>query len=61
MVDAVDRTVDVEGGAPLLSVLRDVLGMAEVKFGCGIAQAARARCTSMANRPREGHAVARRV
>ena len=37
-VNGVDRTVDVEGDAPLLWVLRDVLGMTGTKFGCGIAQ-----------------------
>jgi isoquinoline 1-oxidoreductase subunit alpha len=30
--------VDVDGGTPLLWVLRDVLGMTGTKFGCGIAQ-----------------------
>ncbi len=37
-VNGVDRTVDVEGDASLLWVLRDVLGMTGMKFGCGIAQ-----------------------
>jgi isoquinoline 1-oxidoreductase alpha subunit len=37
-VNGVDRTVDVESDAPLLWVLRDVLGMTGTKFGCGIAQ-----------------------
>jgi isoquinoline 1-oxidoreductase alpha subunit len=37
-VNGVDRTVDVEGDAPLLWVLRDMLGMTGTKFGCGIAQ-----------------------
>ena len=37
-VNGVDRTVDVERDTPLLWVLRDVLGMAGTKFGCGIAQ-----------------------
>ena len=32
-----DRTVDVDGDAPLLWVLRDVLGMTGTKFGCGMA------------------------
>jgi isoquinoline 1-oxidoreductase alpha subunit len=32
------KTVTVEGGTPLLWVLRDVLGMTGTKFGCGIAQ-----------------------
>jgi isoquinoline 1-oxidoreductase alpha subunit len=30
--------VDVESDTPLLWVLRDVLGMTDTKFGCGIAQ-----------------------
>ena len=36
-VNAVDRTVDVDGDTPLLWVLRDVLGMTGTKFGCGMA------------------------
>jgi isoquinoline 1-oxidoreductase alpha subunit len=32
------RSVDVDGGTPLLWVLRDVLGLTGTKFGCGIAQ-----------------------
>src|ERR1700729_4526664 len=32
------KTVTVDGGTPLLRVLRDVLGMTGTKFGCGIAQ-----------------------
>src|SRR5437870_10317521 len=36
-VNGVDRTVDVDGDAPLLWVLRDVLGMTGTKFGCGMA------------------------
>jgi xanthine dehydrogenase iron-sulfur cluster and FAD-binding subunit A len=35
--NGVKRSVDVDGDAPLLGVLRDVLGMAGTKFGCGIA------------------------
>jgi isoquinoline 1-oxidoreductase alpha subunit len=31
------RTVDVDGDTPLLWVLRDVLGMTDTKFGCGMA------------------------
>jgi isoquinoline 1-oxidoreductase alpha subunit len=30
--------VDVDGGTPLLWVLRDVLGLTGTKYGCGIAQ-----------------------
>src|SRR5262249_9568904 len=36
-VNGVDRTVDVDGDTPLLWVLRDVLGMTGMKFGCGMA------------------------
>jgi isoquinoline 1-oxidoreductase alpha subunit len=36
-VNGVDRTVDVDGDAPLLWVLRDVLGLTGTKFGCGAA------------------------
>src|SRR5258708_3943827 len=36
-VNGVDRTVDVHDDAPLLWVLRDVLGMTGTKFGCGMA------------------------
>jgi len=31
------RSVDVDGDAPLLWVLRDMLGMTGTKFGCGMA------------------------
>jgi isoquinoline 1-oxidoreductase subunit alpha len=34
-VNGTNRTVDVDGGTPLLWVLRDVLGMTGTKFGCG--------------------------
>jgi isoquinoline 1-oxidoreductase subunit alpha len=37
-VNGVTRTADVDGGVPLLWVLRDVLGLTGTKFGCGIAQ-----------------------
>src|SRR5690606_14222404 len=37
-VNGADRQVDVPGEMPLLWVLRDELGMAGTKFGCGIAQ-----------------------
>src|ERR1700704_4364051 len=36
-VNGVDRTVDVDSDTPLLWGLRDVLGMAGPKFGCGMA------------------------
>ena len=36
-VNGVRRTADVDGGMPLLWVLRDVLGLTGTKFGCGIA------------------------
>jgi len=32
------HTVDIDGGTPLLWVLRDVLGLTGTKYGCGIAQ-----------------------
>jgi isoquinoline 1-oxidoreductase alpha subunit len=32
------HTVDVDGGTPLLWMLRDVLGLTGTKYGCGIAQ-----------------------
>jgi isoquinoline 1-oxidoreductase alpha subunit len=34
-VNGTDYVVDVDGDAPLLWVLRDVLGMTGTKFGCG--------------------------
>jgi isoquinoline 1-oxidoreductase alpha subunit len=37
-INGMDHPVDVEGGMPLLWVLRDVIGMTGTKFGCGIAQ-----------------------
>jgi isoquinoline 1-oxidoreductase subunit alpha len=37
-VNGVSRSADVDGGMPLLWVLRDVLGLTGTKFGCGIAQ-----------------------
>ena len=37
-VNGTDHPVDVDGGTPLLWVLRDVLGMTGTKFGCGIAE-----------------------
>jgi isoquinoline 1-oxidoreductase subunit alpha len=37
-INGSDQMVDVDGGTPLLWVLRDVLGMTGTKFGCGIAQ-----------------------
>ena len=36
-VNGTTKTVDVDADTPLLWVLRDVLGMAGTKFGCGIA------------------------
>jgi len=36
-VNGTPRTVDVDADTPLLWVLRDVLGIAGTKFGCGIA------------------------
>jgi isoquinoline 1-oxidoreductase subunit alpha len=38
MVNGMVRTVDVPGEMPLLWVLRDELGLAGTKFGCGVAQ-----------------------
>ncbi len=37
-VNGQQHSVDVEDDMPLLWVLRDELGMTEVKYGCGIAQ-----------------------
>jgi isoquinoline 1-oxidoreductase alpha subunit len=36
-VNGADRSVDVDGNTPLLWVLRDDLGLAGTKFGCGVA------------------------
>ena len=36
-INGTPRSVDVDGDAPLLWVLRDVLGMTGTKFGCGMA------------------------
>jgi len=36
-VNGTPRTVDVDADTPLLWVLRDVLGIAGTKFGCGVA------------------------
>jgi isoquinoline 1-oxidoreductase alpha subunit len=36
-VNGIPRSVDVDGDTPLLWVLRDVLGMTDTKFGCGMA------------------------
>jgi isoquinoline 1-oxidoreductase subunit alpha len=36
-VNGMDRVVDVDGDAPLLWVLRDILGLTGTKFGCGMA------------------------
>src|ERR1700682_4453289 len=32
------HTVDIDGNMPLLSALRDILGLKGTKFGCGVAQ-----------------------
>ena len=37
-VNGASHNVDVDGDTPLLWVLRDVLGMTDTKYGCGIAQ-----------------------
>jgi isoquinoline 1-oxidoreductase subunit alpha len=37
-VNGVGHDVDVPGEMPLLWVIRDVIGMAGTKFGCGVAQ-----------------------
>ncbi len=37
-INGVERTVDDDGGVPLLWVLRDELGLTGTKYGCGIAQ-----------------------
>lgn len=36
-VNGMDHSVDVDGDAPLLWVLRDILGLTGTKFGCGMA------------------------
>ena len=36
-VNGMDHEVDVDGDAPLLWVLRDVIGLTGTKFGCGMA------------------------
>jgi isoquinoline 1-oxidoreductase alpha subunit len=46
-INAVDRSVDVDGDTPLLWVLRDVLGMTGTKFGCG--KALCGACTVLMN------------
>ena len=38
-INGTPHEVDVDGGTPLLWVLRDVLGMTGTKFGCGQATA----------------------
>jgi isoquinoline 1-oxidoreductase subunit alpha len=35
-VNGTKHNVDIDGGTPLLWVLRDVLGMTGTKYGCGI-------------------------
>jgi isoquinoline 1-oxidoreductase alpha subunit len=37
-VNGAQHSVEVDGGTPLLWVLRDTLGLAGTKYGCGIAQ-----------------------
>ena len=37
-INGAAHTVDVDGDTALLWILRDVLGMAGTKFGCGVAQ-----------------------
>ena len=37
-INGTPHVVDVDGDIPLLWVLRDVLGMTGIKFGCGLAQ-----------------------
>jgi isoquinoline 1-oxidoreductase alpha subunit len=36
-VNGAERRIDVDGGTPLLWVLRDSFGMTGTKFGCGSA------------------------
>ena len=36
-VNGMDHVVDVDGDAPLLWVLRDIIGLTGTKFGCGMA------------------------
>src|SRR5215468_1560309 len=37
-VNGTQHSIDVDGGTPLLWVLRDTLGLTGTKYGCGIAQ-----------------------
>ena len=48
-INGKSHSVDAPPDMPLLWVLRDLLGMNGIKFGCGAALRARARCTWMAS------------
>lgn len=49
------RDVEADAEMPLLWVLRDILGLTGVKFGCGMAQCgARTACPWRGGRPRWG-------
>jgi isoquinoline 1-oxidoreductase subunit alpha len=45
------QQAEVDPATPLLWVLRDTLGLTGTRYGCGIAQCAPARSTSMVSRP----------
>lgn len=49
-VNGVTRRVDADADMPLLWVIREQLGLAGTKFGCGIAQCG--ACTSTSTAPR---------
>jgi len=42
--------LDVDPSTPLLWVIREQLSLTGTKYGCGMAQCAPARCTSMVRR-----------
>ncbi|WP_242532203.1 2Fe-2S iron-sulfur cluster-binding protein [Salipiger thiooxidans] len=37
-IDGATHDVDVDAGTPLLSVIREELGLTGTKYGCGVAQ-----------------------
>jgi isoquinoline 1-oxidoreductase alpha subunit len=49
------QQVGVDPEAPLLSALRDTLGLTGTRYGCGIASAVPARSTSMVSQPARAH------
>jgi aerobic-type carbon monoxide dehydrogenase small subunit (CoxS/CutS family) len=48
-IDGAPYNVEAPEDTPLLSVLHDVLGMTDTKFGCGIAQRVHAPFTRVAS------------